>query len=86
MRPSRVANIPSFQQFILRSEVLMLYRRVLRLGRRSSSIQQRHDIRLFARHQLNAMAHVTDAALIRHLIADGKRQCESLETMMNLAH
>jgi len=78
------ANIPSFHQFMLRAEVRALYRRVLRLSRRTRDEHRREGIRQFARHQLTAMGRVTDAPHIRHLIADGNRQCDSLETMINM--
>jgi hypothetical protein len=79
-------SVPSLQHFLLRSQVLALYRRVCRLSRRCSSSQQKNDTRSHARVQIEAMRNASDSSHIKLLLQDGKRQADSLETLLNMAH
>mmetsp|Transcript_14617 Transcript_14617/g.20744 ORF Transcript_14617/g.20744 Transcript_14617/m.20744 type:complete len:81 (-) Transcript_14617:199-441(-) len=75
----------SFKSFILRSEVLRLYRDVFR---KSKGLERDHrkGILQHARHEFDSMRHITEPAHIRELLREGKRQVEYLEQLRNMTH
>jgi len=75
---------PSLKHFVLRSQVLSLYRQTLRLSRRCSTLDQRKDTCAHARQQIEAMRGAQEPHHIKLLLSEGRNQLKSLETMLNL--
>ncbi len=75
---------PSLKHFVLRSQVLSLYRKTLRLSRRCSSSEQRVETCAHARQQIEAMRGAQETHHIKLLLSEGRQQLESFETMLNM--
>lgn len=76
--------LPSLKHFVLRTQVLALFRRVLRVSRRCPTAEQRAETVSHARSEIEAMRHAHETSHIKALLQEGKRKVDSLETMLNL--
>ena len=72
------------QRFILRSAVLQLYRDALRTVRRSAVPHAAADLRREIRSRFDEHAAEADAAKIRRLLSDAKKELEFLEEMLRM--
>ncbi|KAK4027146.1 LYR motif-containing protein 2 [Daphnia magna] len=69
----------SLKQFMLRQEVLSLYREVLRTARKVDN-GQKEEIAKWARSDFEAHKSQTDEATIRGLLINGKRMVKELQS------
>nr|KAG5701139.1 hypothetical protein BaRGS_002615 [Batillaria attramentaria] len=70
--------------FILRSEVLRLYRDMLRTIKRIPSQQQREELQTWVRTDFENNKHHTDEEVIRMMITKGRISLKELEQTVNL--
>ncbi|XP_057378644.1 LYR motif-containing protein 2-like [Daphnia carinata] len=79
---SSISKLPkkvlSLKQFMLRQEVLSLYREVLRTARKVDG--QKEEITKWARGDFEAHKSQTDEATIRGLLINGKRMVKELQS------
>jgi len=75
---------PSLHEFILHSQVLGLYRRVVRLTAKNKvgDNDTRKQVRDYAKYNIRAFRHITDLNHIRSLLRDGTRQAGTLESLV----
>jgi len=76
--------MPSLKTFMLRAEVMKLYRSVIRMSRHLDQ-NQRLEVRDFARNSFDSRRHITDETAIRHLLTDGRRQLDQFETAIGMS-
>ena len=72
------------QRFILRSAVLKFYRDALRTVRRSAVPHAAADLRREIRSRFDEHAAEADAATIRRLLSDAKKELELLDEMLRM--
>jgi hypothetical protein len=77
---SRLGAVPSFRVFMMRRDVMQLYRDMLRKTRGLEATQKK-EIRAFAKQEFVSMRNVTDEAYVRQLVKDGKNQIDHIEHM-----
>lgn len=76
--------LPSLKHFVLRTQVLALFRRVMRVSRRCPTPEQRAETVAHARSEIEAMRNAHETSHIKALLQEGKRKVDTLETMLNL--
>ncbi|RDD45400.1 LYR motif-containing protein 2 [Trichoplax sp. H2] len=76
--------IPSFRQFMLRSQVLTLYRDMLRVIRRIEDQNQRRDMTQWVRAEFDRNRHHQDQQTIRMLISQGRVSLRELSTAIKI--
>ncbi|XP_040191665.1 LYR motif-containing protein 2 [Rana temporaria] len=75
----------SLRQFLLRQQVLGLYRRILRGVRQIPDPADRRYMKEWARGEFRRNQTATDEVTIRMMITQGKQQVQKLETTLQLA-
>ncbi|XP_063781510.1 LYR motif-containing protein 2 [Pseudophryne corroboree] len=75
----------SLKQFLLRQQVLGLYRRILRAVRQIPDPADRKYMEDWARGEFKRNKTATDEATVRMMITQGQRQVQGLETSLQLA-
>lgn len=78
------SGLPSLKHFVLRQQVLTMYRRMVRLCRRIEDPIQRAESIEHAASEIRAMRHATETSHIKALLQEGKRKIDTFETMLNL--
>eukprot|EP00741_Cyanophora_paradoxa_P014604 tig00020812_g14084.t1 len=76
---------PSLKFFLLRSQSIGLYRRLLRAARGAPDPGTRDAIREQIRASYEANRGVRDEELMRHLLEDAKKSLKKLEEMVGMA-
>ncbi|CAG5129589.1 unnamed protein product [Candidula unifasciata] len=69
----------TLRQFMLRSEVLRLYREMLRLTYRVADVDQRKHLQQWIRRDFELNKHHTDEEVIRMMLSKGKLSLRELE-------
>ena len=82
--PSPDSAVPSLKHFVLRGQVLQMYRRMVRLCKRIPDAAMRQESLAHAKYEITAMKAAKDAPHIKALLQEGKRKIDTFETMMNL--
>ncbi|KAL7640257.1 UNVERIFIED_CONTAM: hypothetical protein RMT77_009671 [Armadillidium vulgare] len=75
----------TFKKFLLRAEVLRLYRSILREIKTHPNESQREDIKKYARNYFDSHRNETDEKLIRTLIANGNKELHELRRIKSLS-
>lgn len=70
------------QWFILRSSVRQLYRDALRVVRGLAAEHAAPELRREIRSRFDQHAELADTAVIRRLLADGRKELDMLEAML----
>ncbi|KAL5010251.1 hypothetical protein ScPMuIL_012556 [Solemya velum] len=78
-------SIPTLKQFLLRSEVLKLYRQFIRTVKEVSDSAQRKEFENWIRHDFRRNKHITDEESIRMMITRGRMSLKELETTVEMA-
>ncbi|PIA56725.1 hypothetical protein AQUCO_00700819v1 [Aquilegia coerulea] len=71
------------QAFIVRSQVLKLYRQALRISRRAPS-HSKDELRHEIRQEMEKNRHCNDKQRIRFLISEGKERLKTLDEMLDM--
>ncbi|XP_017775356.1 PREDICTED: LYR motif-containing protein 2 [Nicrophorus vespilloides] len=82
---ANVKPMLSLKQFILRQEVLKLYRKIFRAIREVPDEVHRKELRDWARSDFRAQSHHTDEITIKMMLNYGERSLKELQTSLNLA-
>ncbi|XP_065081763.1 LYR motif-containing protein 2 [Ochlerotatus camptorhynchus] len=75
----------SLKQFMLRQEVLKLYRTIFRTIRHVPDQSSRHELRDWARTDFRANMHHTDELAIKMLMQQANRSLKELQTSLGLS-
>lgn len=75
----------TLKQFMLRQEVLKLYRDIFRCIRQVPDESNRQELRSWARHDFRTNQKQTDDIAIKMLIQYGRKTLNELETSLNLS-
>ncbi|KAH8256695.1 hypothetical protein KR038_009547 [Drosophila bunnanda] len=75
----------SLKQFMLRQEVLKLYREIFRTIRQVPDKSSQAELRSWARHDFQANRHQGDEVAIKMLIQHGRRSLTELRTSLQLS-
>lgn len=78
-------NIPTLRQFLIRAEVLKLYRQILRTLKNVQDSGQKKELLEWARHDFRSNAKLTDEAAIKMMITYGKRTLKEVGSAINLS-
>ncbi|KAI0209579.1 LYR motif-containing protein 2 [Lamellibrachia satsuma] len=78
MASSKLQNALSFKRFLLRSEVLRLYRQIMKTLRHMPSEIDRQELMSWARHDFRKNKHETDEELIRMMLTRGRLTLKEL--------
>ncbi|KAL8611419.1 hypothetical protein ACOMHN_014474 [Nucella lapillus] len=84
MASSKLTGTLSLKRFILRSEVLRLYRDMLRVVKRVPSTQQQTELHRWIRTDFENNKHHTDEEAIRMMITKGRMSLKELEQSLAL--
>lgn len=82
---SKLGNALSFKRFMLRSEVLKLYREMLRIAKKVPTEQQRKELTDWIRHDFKSNKHVTDEEAIKMMITRGRMSLKELQSTVDLS-
>lgn len=75
----------SLRQFMLRSEVLKLYREMIRLTYKIENTEYRTELQRFIRTDFDNNRHHTEEAAIKMMIARGKMSKREIEQAVHMA-
>ncbi|KFB50278.1 AGAP011816-PA-like protein [Anopheles sinensis] len=75
----------SLKRFMLRQEVLKLYRTIFRTIRQVPDESSRHELREWARHDFRSNMNQTDELAIKMLLQHGNRNLKQLQTSLELS-
>ncbi|XP_013099937.1 LYR motif-containing protein 2 [Stomoxys calcitrans] len=75
----------SLKQFMLRQEVLKLYRDIFRTIKLVPDANSQHELRTWARHDFRANKQQNDEVAIKMLINYGRRSLTELKTSLSLS-
>ncbi|XP_048765998.1 LYR motif-containing protein 2-like [Ostrea edulis] len=78
-------NLMSLERFMLRSEVLKLYKHMLRLVREIPDRNQRQQLQIFIRQDFELNKNLQDEGAIKMNIARGKNSLKELERTVQMA-
>mmetsp|Transcript_9251 Transcript_9251/g.22735 ORF Transcript_9251/g.22735 Transcript_9251/m.22735 type:complete len:84 (-) Transcript_9251:480-731(-) len=81
---SRLRNVPSLKAFMMRGEVLRLYRSVVRVSKRLDPAEREATLE-FARNQFKTMKSVNDTHHIRYLLMEGRKQLDQCKNSLDQA-
>ncbi|XP_046560427.1 LYR motif-containing protein 2-like [Haliotis rubra] len=82
---SRLGNTIPFKQFMLRSEVLKLYRDIMRAIRQVSDADHRRELTEWVRHDFKQNKHHQDEETIKMMLMKGRMSLKELESAIHLA-
>eukprot|EP01135_Chromosphaera_perkinsii_P005159 Nk52_evm7s319 gene=Nk52_evmTU7s319 len=77
-------KIPSLKEFMVRREVLQLYRDVFRATRKVPDEKSKAYLRKWARDDIERYRNVDDKHKIRHLLFEGRKALDELIVSMRL--
>ncbi|CAD7088305.1 unnamed protein product [Hermetia illucens] len=75
----------SLKQFMLRQEVLKLYREIFRCIRQVPDAATRAELKSWARHDFRANQHQSDESAIKILIGHGRKSLTELRNSLALS-
>ncbi|KAH8309581.1 LYR motif-containing protein 2 [Drosophila kikkawai] len=75
----------SLKQFMLRQEVLKLYREIFRTIRQVPDKNSQAELRSWARHDFHTNRNQSDEVAIKMLIQHGRRSLTELRTSLQLS-
>ncbi|TDG40022.1 hypothetical protein AWZ03_013554 [Drosophila navojoa] len=75
----------SLKQFMLRQEVLKLYREIWRTTRLVPDQHSRQELRAWARHDFQANRNQSDEVAIKMLMQSARRSLTELQTSLQLS-
>ncbi|KAM8939018.1 LYR motif-containing protein 2 [Pelodytes ibericus] len=75
----------SLRQFMVRQQVLGLYRKILRAVRQIPDTADRHYMKEWATEEFKRNKGETEEVTIRMMITQGQRQLQTLENSLQLA-
>ncbi|XP_058065207.1 LYR motif-containing protein 2 [Anopheles bellator] len=75
----------SLKQFMLRQEVLKLYRTIFRTISQVPDAATRQELREWARHDFRQNKHQTDELMIKMLMHNATRSLKELQTSLELS-
>lgn len=85
-KPNETLNMSLFsQQFMLRQEVLKLYRDIFRSIRVVPELSSRNDLKEWTRSDFRANMHHTDELTVKMLLQHGQRSLNELKTSLELS-
>ncbi|XP_073813771.1 LYR motif-containing protein 2 [Musca autumnalis] len=73
------------KQFMLRQEVLKLYREIFRTIKQVPDASSQYELKSWARHDFRTNQHQTDEVAIKMLIQAGRRSLTELQTSLRLS-
>eukprot|EP00898_Chlorokybus_atmophyticus_P007307 jgi/Chlat1/7578/Chrsp63S07067 len=76
-------GVKGLKEFLVRVQVLRLYRSTLRIARRAP-LDSRGEVVSLVREEYRKYAEVSDPVTIKHLISEGKRQRKMLDEMIDM--
>ncbi|XP_076055008.1 LYR motif-containing protein 2 isoform X4 [Oratosquilla oratoria] len=79
-------NAMSLKRFMLRNEVLKLYRSILREIQKLPDKSHQQELQAWARNDFEAQRHCDDEVAIKQYIQIGYRQLKSLEQTVKFAN
>ncbi|XP_071114439.1 LYR motif-containing protein 2-like [Haliotis cracherodii] len=82
---SRLGNTVSFKRFMLRTEVLKLYRDILRAIRQVPDPDHKRELKEWARHDFKQNKHHQDEETIKMMLTKGRMSLKELESAIHLA-
>ncbi|KAL3242077.1 hypothetical protein MRX96_047815 [Rhipicephalus microplus] len=82
---TNASNAMTLKRFMLRQEVLKLYRDTLRTIRAVDDERQRRELQIWARHDFDCNKHVTEEDAIKMHIARGKLALKELQSSVHLS-
>ncbi len=80
------SSVPSLRRFLIRQQVIGLYRDCLRTIRLLPDQSQRQELRDWARSDFKANKGVDDEEAIKALLQNGNRMLRELKQSMDLAN
>ncbi|XP_052708954.1 LYR motif-containing protein 2-like [Crassostrea angulata] len=78
-------NVMSLERFMLRTEVLKLYKQMLRLVRKIPDQSQRQQLQNFIRQDFELNKNLEDEQAIRMNVMRGKNSMKELERTVHIA-
>ncbi|EDV56428.1 LYR motif-containing protein 2 [Drosophila erecta] len=75
----------SLKQFMLRQEVLKLYREIFRTIRQVPDKNSQLELKSWARHDFQTNRHQSDEVAIKMLLQHGRRSLTELRTSLQLS-
>ncbi|XP_054273320.1 LYR motif-containing protein 2-like [Macrosteles quadrilineatus] len=75
----------SLKQFMLRQQVLKLYRDILRSIKQIPDKESQRDLRQWARHDFETNKHHTEEITIKMMIKHGERSLKELQQSLDLS-
>ncbi|XP_055318085.1 LYR motif-containing protein 2 [Sitodiplosis mosellana] len=75
----------SLKQFMLRQEVIKLYREIFRSIKLVPEVSSRNDLKQWTRSDFRANMHHTDELTIKMLLQHGQRSLKELQTSLELS-
>uniref|UniRef100_A0A7G3AIT2 LYR motif-containing protein 2 n=1 Tax=Lutzomyia longipalpis TaxID=7200 RepID=A0A7G3AIT2_LUTLO len=75
----------TLKQFMLRQEVLRLYREIFRTIRRVPDLGSRTELQEWARRDFRGNSHHTDETTIKMMLQYGRRSLTELQNSLNLS-
>ncbi|XP_033636084.1 LYR motif-containing protein 2-like [Asterias rubens] len=85
MAASKIPQALTFKQFLLRQQVLSLYRDVHRALRRVPDDKDRAELKVWAREEFKRNKSQHEEMAIRMLLTQGKRTLREIESTVTLA-
>ncbi|XP_064629788.1 LYR motif-containing protein 2-like [Lineus longissimus] len=82
---SKIPNAMNLRQFMLRQEVLKLYRQMMRCVRLVDDPAHRKELWIWVRRDFEMNKHHQDEDVIRMHLARGKKHYKELESSITLA-
>lgn len=81
----RITEESTFLQFMLRQEVLKLYREIFRTIRKVPDESSRTELKAWARNDFRNNIHHTEEITIKMMLNHGKRSLSELRTSLELS-
>ncbi|XP_022089946.1 LYR motif-containing protein 2-like [Acanthaster planci] len=85
MAASKIPKALTLKQFLLRQQVLSLYRDIQRSLRRVPNKKDRDELRVWAREEFKKNKKEKDEIVIRMLLTQGKRTLQEIQSTVILA-
>ncbi|XP_067675480.1 LYR motif-containing protein 2-like [Haliotis asinina] len=82
---SRFGNTVSLKRFMLRSEVLKLYREMMRAIRQVPDASHRRELTEWVRYDFKQNKHHQDEETIKMMLTKGRMSLKELESAIHLA-
>ncbi|XP_065057509.1 LYR motif-containing protein 2-like [Rhopilema esculentum] len=78
-------NILDFKQFLLRRQVIYLYREVLKLIKEHKSLDQQRELKEWASYEFRSRKNLTDEGAVKMHLAKGRLAVKELAAAIRMA-